>query len=191
MKSERRAPGCTSRCFGLVLVALVGLAMWATPAGAASTDFNQCGNDSNNDNVKDDCEWTTGSIGSTNSIYVEGDSVPQRLFQTIDTAGSHTIRLEYQFTNGSTYAFDFLTTADLTQSGALLHQCGDLPSFVPASTCSNLFAAKALVAIPSDPFDGVSLRENPPGAGARNFVIRRVIVAAPLSLSLRAPTMAE
>src|SRR6266705_4226534 len=106
----------------------------------ASTDFTQCRNDSNNDGVKDLCSWSSGAINANNSIYTEGNSVPQRLFQTIDTAGTHSIRFRHRFTKDSKYAYDFLTNVDATQSGLLLNECGDLPGFVSASACSTLFS---------------------------------------------------
>src|SRR5881296_3134717 len=87
----------------------------------ASTDFTQCRNDSNNDGVKDLCSWSSGAINANNSIYTEGNSVPQRLFQTIDTAGTHSIRFRHRFTKDSKYAYDFLTNVDATQSGLLLN----------------------------------------------------------------------
>src|SRR6266571_4081923 len=127
----------------------------------ASTDFTQCRNDSNNDGVKDLCSWSSGAINANNSIYTEGNSVPQRLFQTIDTAGTHSIRFRHRFTKDSKYAYDFLTNVDATQSGLLLNECGDLPGFVSASACSTLFSNALLAPIPSDSFDAVASRETP------------------------------
>src|SRR5437867_2189149 len=124
----------------------------------ASTDFTQCRNDSNNDGVKDLCSWSSGAINANNSIYTEGNSVPQRLFQTIDTAGTHSIRFRHRFTKDSKYAYDFLTNVDATQSGLLLNECGDLPGFVSASACSTLFSNALLAPIPSDSFDAVASR---------------------------------
>jgi len=137
-------------------------------AAAADIDFTQCQNDSNNDAVKDACQWVTGSLTANNSIYNESNSVPQRLFHSIATAGTHTIQLEYDFSKSNIYAYDFLTTPDLTQSGGLLNPCGNLPGFVSAPTCSALFSGKSLVPIPSDPFGSVSAKEYP---SPRNFFV--------------------
>jgi hypothetical protein len=153
----------------------VGVRFYLTASGARSqaqttfTDaeihFTQCRNDSNNDEVPDDCAWSEGAINQNNSIFREGDAVPQRLFHEIDTAGTHTIRFEYDFSKASKYAYDFLTNVDETQSGPLLNECGDLPGFV--TTCSALFSGAVLAPIPSDPFDAVSGRENPAARSIR------------------------
>jgi hypothetical protein len=127
----------------------------------ADIHFTQCRNDSDNNEVIDDCEWSTGAINQSNSYYTEGDSVPQRLFQKIDSAGTHTISFEYEFTKASVYAYDFLTTVDLTMSGSLLNQCGDVPGWVGSSTCSAIYSGATAVSIPSDSFDAVAARENP------------------------------
>jgi hypothetical protein len=150
-----------------VLLALLICGGWsADVALAGDIDFTQCLNDAGNANAIDTCTWANGAINQINSYYNEGNSVPQRLFHNIDTAGTHTIRLSYDFTKADIYAYDFLSTPDLTQSGALLNQCGNLPTFVTSATCSSLFSSKNLVPIPSDLFDGVSSREYPT---IRNF----------------------
>ena len=124
--------------------------------------FNQCRNDTNNDNQIGACQWTTGSIQSTNSVYCEGDSVPQRLFHEIDSKGTHTIRLEYDFSKSGKYAYDFLTNVDETMpvGSSSLNQCADLPPFIGTSSCNTLFGA-SLSPILSDPFDTVATRETP------------------------------
>ena len=125
-------------------------------------DLNQCRNDADNDSSIDACDWTTGSIQSSNSVYCEGDSVPQRLFHQIDSKGTHTIRLEYEFSKSSKYAYDFLTNVEGTMpvGSAGLNQCADLPPFIGSSTCNSLFGA-SLGPIVSDPFDSVAARETP------------------------------
>ena len=153
----------------------------------ASVDFTQCQNDdgppnpSKNDGVKDPCSWTGGAINQTNSKYTEGDAVPQRLLLKIPNADTYTMRFQYEFSNSSIYAYDFPTTVDLTQSGALLNECGALPGFLDTSSgpdpdnslsnCNGLFGGGGVfsstdVPIPSDPFDAVSSRETP---ASRNF----------------------
>jgi hypothetical protein len=134
------------------------------------TDFRQCRNDSDNNDVKDDCEWSTGASGPNNSIYVPGETVPQRLLQVYDLAGTHTVELEYDFTKNDVYAYDFLSNVDDTQAGALLNPCGQLPNFItsPPNTCSGLSSGAVAVAIPSDAFDGVASREAP---AVRNLLI--------------------
>ena len=55
---------------GAILAVTAGLALsllQGTPSEAASSiDFTQCQNDSDNNNVKDDCTWTTGALNAIN-----------------------------------------------------------------------------------------------------------------------------
>ena len=116
--------------------------------------FSQCRNDSNDDALVDDCSWGEGAINQSNSVYEEADSIPQRLFNVIDAAGSHTMVFEYDFTKGDTYAYDFLTDVDETQSGVLLVPCADAPAFATqANECdgsNTLYSGASLVTIASD-----------------------------------------
>ncbi len=125
--------------------------------------FTQCLNDTDNNNMVDNCDWGNGAINASNSVYVEGNGVPQRLFHQIDTAATHTIRLEYDFTKGDVYAYDFLTNVDETMdgNGRVLDECANLPGFVSSANCTSLFSGAVLASIPSDPFDAVSDRETP------------------------------
>jgi hypothetical protein len=139
------------------LANLSKLPLAATSFMDADIDFSQCRNDLDDDNVVDHCEWSPGSINQINSKYAEGDAVPHRLFHRIigDPANgsSHTMVFDYEFSKGDIYAYDFLTNVDQTMSGLLLEECGDLPGFVPANTCSDLFSGPD-----STPLFRVSLR---------------------------------
>ncbi|MBP1689293.1 MAG: hypothetical protein H6Q33_5436, partial [Deltaproteobacteria bacterium] len=130
---------------------------------AADVDFTQCRNDSDDDGAPDSCEWTTGAINPSNSTYTEGDAAPQRLLRNFDAAGSYTMRFDYDFSKANVYAYDFLTNVDATMpiGATMLNECGDLPGWVPASTCASLFSSATQAQIPSDPFDAVSSYETP------------------------------
>ena len=134
----------------------------------ADIDFTQCLNDSDNNNVIDNCDWGTGAINANNSYYIEGDSVPQRLFHKIAGSGTHTMRFEYNFTRDSIYAYDFFSSPDYTMPAgpSYLNECAGLPPFVNSSQCASMFAA-GVATIPSDPFDAVNLRENPASRSVR------------------------
>ena len=133
--------------------------------GSSSTSVSQ--NDADNNSTKENCNWVDGNLDGNHNVWNEGDAVPQRLIQQIDgivdgdaAPNAHSIVLSYAFTNGSTYAYDFLTTPNLTQEGALLNPCG---STVHATECAAVAsgAFPPAVAIPSDPFDAVASREYP------------------------------
>ena len=149
----------------LVLLILLFFIFNFIPVTAETIDakihFSQCADDSNNDNIKDDCEWIEGAINQNNAIYSEGDVVPHRLFHTISSAGTHTMRFRYEFSKGDVYAYDFISIPNITQSGSLFNPCANLPSFVSSTDCNSLFSNALQVSIPSDTFDTVSSRENP------------------------------
>src|SRR5262249_3181693 len=68
-------------------------------------DWSQCKNDvgggsplsggSTNDNKMDYCQWVNGNLGPSNSIYTEGDVVPQRAIRTVATTGAHSITFDH------------------------------------------------------------------------------------------------
>jgi hypothetical protein len=128
--------------------------------------FTQCRNDSNDNNVIDDCSWGTGAINQNNSAYEEGDVVPHRLFHEIDNAGAHTMVFEYDFTKGDVYAYDFLSDVDETQNGiALLAPCQGAPAFASGSGECNganaLYNNSQLVTIPADTFGPATVPGHP------------------------------
>ena len=125
----------------------------------AATDWEQCTNDSTNDGVKDDCDWTDGAVNANNSIYTEGQAVAQRLLQSFDVAGPHSITFEYDFSKNDEYAYDFLVGPNFTQdTAALLQQCNQV-DIVSVATCNSIYGGATDVPIPSDPFDAVAARE--------------------------------
>jgi hypothetical protein len=136
----------------------------------ADIHFSQCQNDGNNDDIANACSWTTGGLNQNNSLYTEGDAPPQRLFHRLDEIGTHTFGFEYEFSKSDIYAYDFITNVDDTQGGALLAECADLPGFISAAQCTAMFSTNVQFgSVPSDLFDQVTARENPPGAAARSF----------------------
>src|SRR5262249_42822528 len=123
-------------------------------------DWAQCKNDNGggggtvNDNVMDQCNWVNGNLGATNSIYTEGDVVPQRLLRTVATAGAHSVTLDHSFLDGSDYTYDFFATPDSTLKG-LLAACDDVPTsgnfgtFTTAG-CDTLLAGRSELSIPDE-----------------------------------------
>lgn len=127
-------------------------------------DWSQCKNDSgggsplsggnNNDNTMDYCQWVNGNIGPTNSIYAEGDTVPQRAIRLVETAGSHFITLDHSFynTSGDSYTYDFWAAPDATLKG-LLAACNDIGgpfSNLGTTGCLTLLGAKTVVPLPDE-----------------------------------------
>ncbi len=72
-------------------------------------DFNQCAN------LTGDCDWVQSILQSSNSIYVENMSVPQRMvFAEIDpiSGNLHTLTFSHEATKGGIHAYDWLTSYD-------------------------------------------------------------------------------
>ena len=65
------------------------------------------------------CDWQNGNLNGSNSQYAEADSIPYRLFvEDLDPTLKHTIHINYDFTKGGEKAIDFLSTWNVTQTGA-------------------------------------------------------------------------
>ncbi len=83
-----------------------------------SVNLDQCSNGSPKF-VDLHCDWQNGNLNGNNSQYAEGESIPYRLFvEKLDPSLKHTIHINYDFTKGGVKAFDFLTTWNVTQTGA-------------------------------------------------------------------------
>ncbi|HVJ98935.1 MAG TPA: hypothetical protein VNC41_19075, partial [Acidimicrobiia bacterium] len=136
----------------------------AHAAGNDSYDWAQCKNDTSggdpitggttNDNKQDPCQWVNGNLGATNSIYAEGDVVPQRAVRTVAVAGSHSITLDHSFFSGGEYTYDFFATPDYTLKSNLA-PCNDVPSTgsfgdFGNAECLALYANKTVLPIPTE-----------------------------------------
>ena len=99
-----------------------------------------------------DLEWHNGDINHINSAYAEGDVVPYR-FELTGLPGDTDIYLtiDYKFTKGGKYAFDFLATYDLTESAAILSAGGLFADSTPLSTLTEVEVDFTALEIPDDP----------------------------------------
>ncbi|MGH8975051.1 MAG: prealbumin-like fold domain-containing protein, partial [Acidimicrobiia bacterium] len=133
---------------------------WAEAPLAAVTftdaaNLDQCANDI--PGVTPPCAWQNGNINGNNSSYAEGDVVPFRLRVTdLDTSlTTHTIHLNYDFTQAGHKAYDFLATYNATEQVDI---CGPGGGGPPHPLCANL-PAPDTAPFPSDPLvvDGLSV----------------------------------
>ena len=111
---------------GVWVLALAGYVTFgASVAFAAGLNLDQCKNGviqnlskpcglSNPDALVDPT-WANGNLNSNNSQYREGDGIPYRFIVTGLSDGSHTVKLEYDFTQGGKFAIDRLARPSLTQ----------------------------------------------------------------------------
>ncbi len=95
--------------------------------------------------------WAGGNINSTNSNYVEGDSIPYR-YEFNEVAADTCVRFEihFDFMKGGKTAFDFLTTVNRTES-ATITAAGGLFGGSPLTTLMPSDCNLVALAIPADP----------------------------------------
>ena len=92
-------------------------------------------------------EWQTGNLNSSNSAYVEGDSVPFRLKITVPSGqrgSTIKVRVKYEYKEGAVNAYDFLTSFDRSRT----------PDSPPSGTPSD---ARTIPLDPSDPPQGFQI----------------------------------
>jgi hypothetical protein len=144
---------------------LLGSLVIASPL-RADNDFRQCANNETNGTVTGlgNCHWIGSILQSSNSLYLEGMSVPQQAVFTdiAPTAGNtHTLTFEVDFTKAGIHGYDWLTSyAQALAAGAAagipftLNACGpELPASL-VGTCNSLRSGSNTfaVTVPDDPF---------------------------------------
>ena len=108
------------------------LARAANPAA----DIDQCrnGNDVAAPIACAGSAWTNGDLGTENSHYREGDSVPFRATLTnLTSLPSHTLTIQYDTLQSGKHAYDYLTSYDRTEATA------DPTSGISGLTAGNCF----------------------------------------------------
>ncbi|HEY4227803.1 MAG TPA: hypothetical protein VGM49_05655 [Candidatus Limnocylindrales bacterium] len=118
-------------------------------AANQAANLDQCANDPAPSPSTDGCnssanQWVNGNLGSSKSLYFEGDSIPYRMTLTnLVTGGTiHRLTIEWDTTKGGKHAIDYLTTFNQTVGNA--NPC------LGVSGCSaGSFAVSP--AIPADP----------------------------------------
>jgi uncharacterized repeat protein (TIGR01451 family)/MYXO-CTERM domain-containing protein len=93
--------------------------------------------------------WQNGDLNGSNSAYGEGMVVPFRLAIEGVTAGQHTIHLNHDFLSGSSEAYDFLATWNVTENP---DKCAQPNSGGASSHCPNALGAADTEPFPGDSF---------------------------------------
>src|SRR5690349_22121442 len=159
---RRRRRSTSAVLAALAVVALV-LLPWSPTTGptraAASVNLDQW--------ATLDAAWQNGNLNGNNTRYPEGGIVPFRLAVEGLSKGSHTIRVQYDFTAGGHKAYDFLAAYNGWVSPPM---CGSGGGGV-SSMCPSL-PAPHYRSFPSDGFktDGLTVA----GAQAYSGVVRRL-----------------
>jgi hypothetical protein len=112
-----------------VLATLVGsLALTgvvAVAAGNPSANLDQCANDPLPSSHLNGCattgsQWVNGNLGSSKSVYFEGDSIPYRLTfgSLVPGATVHTVTIEWDTTKAGKHAIDYIDTVNQSVTDA-------------------------------------------------------------------------
>ena len=127
-----------------VLVAAVATATkWDSPLQAAvkpSVTLEQCANLATTCDTAHASNWQSGNLGSSNSDYAEGDSVPYRSIASNLTVGkTYKLLIEWDATQSGKHAIDYPTSFDRTE--------------VTANPCAGITCAggTSTLSIPIDP----------------------------------------
>ena len=130
-----------------------------------------------------DHAWQNGNLNGNNTRYPEGGIVPFRLAVEGLTKGSHTIRIQYDFTAGGHKAYDFLARYNGWVSPPM---CGTGGGGI-SSMCPSLPASSSYP-FPSDGFktDGLTVA----GAEAYSGVVRRLTIWGGSITSISGPSHA-
>ena len=114
----------------LLAVGALLTGMLATTGGIAiaanqSANLDQCANDPSPSPDTDGCnsnasQWVNGNLGSSKSLYFEGDTIPYRMTLTnLVTGGTvHHLTIEWDTTKGGKHAIDYLDTFNQTVANA-------------------------------------------------------------------------
>ncbi len=135
-----------------------GTSTAATSFTDGNREFDQCRNDTNNDDVRDPCVWITGSINKGKSAYREADSVAFRIWLDGLVPGStHTTTIRYDFTKKTTggvivLGYDYLTDPNATEM-ATSQRCTSIPGSIGTTPVDcGLMSGPSTIPIPSDTF---------------------------------------
>lgn len=106
----------------LLMASVVLMSKWDSPLQASSkpsVSLEQCSNLTTTCDTTHSSNWQTGNLGTSNSDYAEGDSVPYRTIASNLTIGkTYKLQLEWDTTQSGKHALDYLTTYNRTESTA-------------------------------------------------------------------------
>jgi hypothetical protein len=101
-------------------IILVG--RWDSPLQASvkpAVDLEQCANLGTTCDSTHASQWQTGNLGSSNSEYAEGESVPYRaMFTNLTSGKTYKAVLEWDSTKSGSHAIDYITSFDRTETTA-------------------------------------------------------------------------
>jgi hypothetical protein len=160
MRGSKRRTRRLALRFGVAQ--LVAATLLAGPSGvAAATTVNL------DQWASQDHAWQNGNLNGNNSRYPEGGIVPFRLAIEGLAAGTHEIRIDYDFTAGGHKAYDFLATWNATNAagaictpsgGAISSMCPSLPSPSTSTFPTDSFVTDGLSVLGAQLYSGLPRR---------------------------------
>jgi len=127
----------------MLAASIVLVTKWDSPLQASvkpSVSLEQCANLSTTCDTTHSSNWQTGNLGTSNSDYAEGDSVPYRSIASNLTVGkTYKLMIEWDATQSGKHAIDYPTSYNRTEATA--NPCAGI-------TCSG---GTNTLAIPIDP----------------------------------------
>lgn len=101
--------------FAAILVGFVLVTSEASGTPKPSIEIEQCSNLGSTCDSSDPRNWQKGNLGTNNSDYSEGQSVPYRSVLSGLSAGqTYVVRIEWDTTEGGKHALDYLTNFNRT-----------------------------------------------------------------------------
>jgi hypothetical protein len=120
--SEDRTKFWRVSAVALLMASVVLLSKWDLPLQASSkpsVSLEQCSNLTTTCDTTHSSNWQTGNLGTSNSDYAEGDSVPYRTIASNLAVGkTYKLHIEWDTTQSGKHALDYLTTYNRTESTA-------------------------------------------------------------------------
>ena len=102
-------------------------------SATTSVQLDQCANLGTTCDSAHASQWQNGNLGSSNSHYSEGESVPYRATLVDLTVGStYGVQLEWDTAQSGLHAIDYLTSVDRTETTA--NACAGISCSAPVST---------------------------------------------------------
>ena len=129
-------------------VGLLGFALAQRDASGqpkASVSIEQCANANSTCDTASPSNWVTGNLNQNNSSYPEGNSVPYRaIISGLASGETYAVRLQWDSTESTHHALDYLTDFDHTESAAdpcAGVSCGSGPATLGIPSDPNVVAA--------------------------------------------------
>ena len=140
---RQRGRGVRVVLVAMLAASIVMVTKWDSPLQASvkpSVSLEQCANLSTTCDTAHSANWQTGNLGTSNSDYAEGDSVPYRSIASNLTVGkTYKLLVEWDATQSGKHAIDYPTSYSRTE--------------LTANPCAGVTCAggTSTLAIPIDP----------------------------------------